>query len=74
MSEFKQAMEKYARYVVQQARSNLSKGKNNASKQLYNSLSYEGDTGWELEYIETDLSASGTLPVLATSFTTTLLS
>lgn len=41
MSEFKQAMEKYARYVVQQARSNLSKGRNNASKQLYNSLSYE---------------------------------
>lgn len=38
----------------------------------YNSLSYEGDTGWELEYIETDLSASGTLSVLATSFTTTL--
>ena len=38
----------------------------------YNSLSYEGDTGWELEYIETDLSASGTLPVLATSFSTTL--
>jgi len=41
MSEFKKAMEKYARYVVQQARTNLSKGKNNASKQLYNSLSYE---------------------------------
>jgi len=41
MSEFKQAMEKYAKYVVQQAKSNLSKGKNNASKQLYNSLKYE---------------------------------
>lgn len=41
MSEFKEAMKKYAKYVVQQARSNLSKGKNNASKQLYNSLSYE---------------------------------
>lgn len=41
MSEFKQAIEAYAKYVVQQARSNLSKGKNNASKQLYNSLSYE---------------------------------
>lgn len=41
MSEFKQAIEDYAKYVVQQARSNLSKGKNNASKQLYNSLSYE---------------------------------
>ena len=41
MSEFKKAMEKYAKYVVQQARSNLSKGKNNASKQLYNSLNYD---------------------------------
>ena len=41
MSEFKKAMEKYAKYVIQQARSNLSKGKNNASKQLYNSLSYD---------------------------------
>ena len=41
MSEFKKAMEKYAKYVVQQARSNLSKGKNNASKKLYNSLGYE---------------------------------
>ena len=38
----------------------------------YNTLSYEGDTGWELEYIQTDISTSGTLPVLATSFTTTL--
>jgi len=38
----------------------------------FNSLSYEGDTGWELEYIETDIGSSGTLPVLATSFTTTL--
>ena len=41
MSEFKKAMEKYAKYVVQQARSKLSKGKNNASKQLYNSLNYD---------------------------------
>ena len=41
MSEFKDAIEKYAKYVVQQAKSNLSKGKNNASKQLYNSLKYE---------------------------------
>lgn len=41
MSEFKKAMEKYAKYVVQQARSNLSKGKNNASKKLYNSLGYD---------------------------------
>jgi len=38
----------------------------------FNSLSYEGDSGWELEYIETNINTSGTLPVLATSFTTTL--
>ena len=40
MSKFKQALEKYAKYVIQQSRSNLSKKKNNASKTLYNSLSY----------------------------------
>ena len=40
MSEFKKAIEKYAKYVIQQSRSNLTKGKTNASKQLYNSLGY----------------------------------
>ena len=43
MSEFKKALEKYAKYVIQQSRSNLTKGKNNASKQLYNSLNYKID-------------------------------
>ena len=41
MSEFKKALEKYAKYVMQQSRSNLTKKKNNASKQLYNSLEYK---------------------------------
>ena len=41
MSEFKQAIEKYAKYVIQQSRSNLTKGRTNASKQLYNSLGYK---------------------------------
>lgn len=40
MSEFKKALEKYAKYVIQQSRSNLTRKKNNASKQLYNSLEY----------------------------------
>ena len=40
MSEFKKALEKYANYVIRQSRSNLTKKKNNASKQLYNSLEY----------------------------------
>ena len=41
MSKFKQALEKYAKYVVQQSRSNLTNKKNNASKQIYNSLEYK---------------------------------
>jgi len=41
MSEFRKALEKYAKYVIQQSRSNLTKKKNNASKQLYNSLEYK---------------------------------
>ena len=41
MSEFKKILEKYAKYVIQQSRSNLTKGKINASKKLYNSLSFK---------------------------------
>ena len=41
MGEFEKALNKYAKYVIQQARSNLSKSKQNSSKQLYNSLSYK---------------------------------
>ena len=41
MGEFEKALEKYGKYVVQQARSNLTKKKQNASKELYNSLSFK---------------------------------
>ena len=41
MGKFQEALEKYAKYVIQQSRSNLTKKKNNASKQLYNSLEYK---------------------------------
>ena len=34
-------LDKYKKYVIQQAKSNLSKGKNNVSKTLYNSLKGE---------------------------------
>ena len=40
MSKFRKALDKYAKYVIQQSRSNLTKKKNNASKALYNSLEY----------------------------------
>ena len=38
----------------------------------YNALSYEGDEGWEVEYIQTDIGNSGVVPQIATSFSTTL--
>ena len=41
MGKFDDALEVYAKYVIQQSRSNLTKKKNNASKQLYNSLEYK---------------------------------
>lgn len=41
MGKFEQALDRYARYVIKQARSNLTKKKNNASKKLYNSLKYK---------------------------------
>ena len=34
-------LNKFAKYVIQQSRSNLSKGKKNVSKELYNSLGYQ---------------------------------
>lgn len=34
-------LNKFAKYVIQQSRSNLSKGKKNVSKELYNSLGYK---------------------------------
>lgn len=39
MSEFKDAIDNYAKYVIQQAKSNLTKEKKGGGK-LYNSLSY----------------------------------
>lgn len=41
MGEFEKALQKYGKYVVQQARSNLTKKRQNASKELYNSLSFK---------------------------------
>ena len=40
MGEFNQVLEKYAKYVIQQSRSNLTKRRSNATKRLYNSLEY----------------------------------
>ena len=38
----------------------------------FNNIQYEGTDGWEIEYIETDISELGTVPTAATSYNTTL--
>jgi hypothetical protein len=40
LKEVKEELNKFGKYVVQQARTNLTKDKKNSSKQLYNSLNY----------------------------------
>jgi hypothetical protein len=41
LEETRDALNKFAKYVIQQSRSNLSKSKKNVSKELYNSLDYD---------------------------------
>ena len=40
LKETGEALNKFAKYVIQQARTNLTKGKKNVTKDLYNSLDY----------------------------------
>ena len=40
MGKFEEALEKYAKYVIQQSRSNLTKKGDSASGALYKSLGY----------------------------------
>jgi hypothetical protein len=41
LDETREALNKFAKYVVQQSRSNLTKSGKNVSKELYNSLGYD---------------------------------
>ena len=41
LNETRDALNKFAKYVVQQSRSNLTKSDKNVSKELYNSLGYD---------------------------------
>ena len=38
----------------------------------FNTLNYEGDSGWDLEYIETDIGSTGSIPTIVTNYNTTL--
>jgi hypothetical protein len=41
LNETRDALNKFAKYVIQESRNNLSKSKKNFSKELYNSLGYD---------------------------------
>ncbi len=41
LKEVKEALNNFGKYVVQQARTNLTKGNKNANKKLYESLTYD---------------------------------
>jgi hypothetical protein len=41
LDETREALNKFAKYVIQQSRSNLTKSDKNVSKELYNSLDYD---------------------------------
>ena len=47
LKETKEALNKFGKYVVQQARSNLTKRKMNVSKDLYDSLKYRVKKSWK---------------------------
>lgn len=55
-----EALNKFAKYVIQQSRSNLSKKKKNVSKDLYNSLDYNlkvHPNSFSLEFFMSDYAA-----------------
>lgn len=54
LKETKDILNKFAKYVIQQSRTNLTKGKKNSSKALYNSLGYnikETSNGVNIEFL-----------------------
>ena len=60
LQETKKALNSFAKYVIQQSRSNLTKGKKNVSKKLYESLDYDilsDNTGFILQFIMEEYGA-----------------
>ena len=53
-------LNKFAKYVIQQSRSNLTKGKKNASKELYNSLGYEVSKSAKSTFLAFNMADYGT--------------
>jgi len=60
LKETKDILNNFAKYVIQQSRTNLTKGKKNSSKALYNSLGYnikETSNGVNIEFLMDEYGA-----------------
>jgi hypothetical protein len=60
LQETKKVLNNFAKYVIQQSRSNLTKGKKNVTKKLYESLDYDilsDNTGFILQFIMEEYGA-----------------
>ena len=60
LKETKNILNKFAKYVIKQARTNLTKGKKNSSKQLYDSLDYKlkvGQNSFGVEFLMEEYGA-----------------
>lgn len=60
LKETKDILNKFAKYVIQQSRTNLTKNKKNSSKALYNSLGYnikETSKGVNIEFLMDEYGA-----------------
>tara|TARA_R100000963_G_C4637965_1_gene101831 strand:- start:363 stop:902 length:540 start_codon:yes stop_codon:yes gene_type:complete len=58
--EIKKVLKTFAKYVIQQSRSNLTKGRHNSSKELYRSLGFKLDqekNAFMLEFLMEDYGA-----------------
>jgi len=59
-NEVDKELQKFGNYIIQQSRSNLTKGKSNYTKELYNSLSYkleESGDGFIIDFFMEDYGA-----------------
>tara|TARA_R100000734_G_C3314466_1_gene106072 strand:+ start:197 stop:682 length:486 start_codon:yes stop_codon:yes gene_type:complete len=77
LKETKDVLNNFAKYVIQQSRSNLTKGNKNVTKKLYNSLDYNllfDNSGFILQFVMEeygayqDLGVSGTKKKYDTPF------
>ena len=60
LKQTREILNRFAKYVIQQARTNLSRGNKNSSKKLYDSLDYQikvSDNSFGIEFLMEEYGA-----------------